>query len=151
MRFANASINPNMQSSPNHFSELDDDELSFGTYGELDFGSGVSDDDDFDLSRVGIAIAQSGTQQQYMGLCCEIWPFRICIFYICGFACAYTWRPWLAHFGWHNLPPPTLLSYRLFGLACSPFSRSRLLGWKQIAFTHNFPRESLSWSLASMF
>lgn len=58
---ANASINPNMQSSPNHFSELPNDELSFGTYGELDFGSGVSDDDDFDLSRDGIAIGQSGT------------------------------------------------------------------------------------------
>ena len=58
---ANASINPNMQSSPNHFSELDNDELSFGTYGELDFGSGVSDDDDFDLSSDGIAIGQSGT------------------------------------------------------------------------------------------
>ena len=72
MRLANASINPEMQSSPNHFSELDNEELSFGTYGEIYFGSGVSDDDDFDLSRVGIAIAQSGTQQQYMGLCCEI-------------------------------------------------------------------------------
>ena len=72
MGLANTSINPNMQSSPNHFSELDNEELSFGTYGEIYFGSGVSDDDDFDLSRVGIAIAQSGTQQQYMGLCCEI-------------------------------------------------------------------------------
>ena len=72
MRLANASINPKMQSSPNHFSELDNEELSFGTYGEIYFGSGVSDDDDFDLSRVGIVIPQSGTQQQYMGLCCEI-------------------------------------------------------------------------------
>ena len=72
MRLANASINPEMQSSPNHFSELDNEELSFGTYGEIYFGSGVSDDDDFDLSRVGIVIPQSGTQQQYMGLCCEI-------------------------------------------------------------------------------
>ena len=76
MRLANASINPEMQSSPNHFSELDNEELSFGTYGELDFGSGVSDDDDFDLSRVGIVIPQSGTQQQYMGLCCEIRHFQ---------------------------------------------------------------------------
>ncbi len=51
-----------LQSSPNHFSELPNDDLSFETYGELDFGSGVSDDDDFDVLRDGIAIGQSGTQ-----------------------------------------------------------------------------------------
>lgn len=58
---ANLNINPTMSQAPNNFEELSSNGLSFGSYGDLDWGSGFSDDDDFISSSDGISIGQSGT------------------------------------------------------------------------------------------